>query len=38
MLTKEQNNVVDFMLSTQSDNKIVSVNSVAGSGKTTVAE
>jgi len=37
MLTQEQQKVVDTILSSESDNKIVAVNSVAGSGKTSTA-
>jgi len=36
-LTTEQQKVIDVMLSSESDNKIVAVNSVAGSGKTSTA-
>ena len=32
-MTEEQNNVVDLVMSDASDNKIITVNSVAGSGK-----
>lgn len=38
MLTIEQQNVVDLMKSIESDDKIVTVNSVAGSGKSLTAE
>lgn len=38
MLTIEQQNVVDLMKSVESDDKIVTVNSVAGSGKSLTAE
>ena len=38
MISKEQLDVVNFMTSNDSINKIVSVNSVAGSGKTSTAE
>lgn len=38
MFTQEQQDIINLILSPESDNKIVAVNAVAGSGKTTTAK
>lgn len=38
MFTQEQQNIIDLVLSSESDNKIVAVDAVAGSGKSSTAK